>query len=817
LKTKQHNIIFTTLFGKFFLILILLVPTGLTLHSQQGDAVFLGNELNARDSLQIVGLIASARENFLEGMMENAYDSALKALQRSKVFNYRPGKAEAYRLMAEIRKSQNRGQEALRNYFSALREYEWQNEPLIMAGINREIGDAYRNAGLPLKASQYYEVADSLNTMAGQRDYSLQEDIADVFMADERYISALSYLDILTSYYRGTGEGLKELDILSKVIRCKHETGDFEGALESLERSLEIYRQQNDPEGIFIALNNLGINYKYLGDHQNASEFLELAIENREGAKPAQYVSTLVNLSIVYQNLGEEGPSLELLEDALKLARDEKLKGAEARIEFLLSKHYLSRGDYYNALVYSDAAIRDAEVSGRDELLADLYLNSSEINTALYDYEKALEDYQRYLTIRDSVYFSTELEKQKYLQQEFESERLEREIGLLVADEALKESMTRELVLDTIKKRQQIELQQKTIANQELERIQLEQEKLLAEERLAAEIRDREILELKVIQQEQEDSLKQVEFQRRIAQAQAKQANLENERLTVENQLQEESLRRVRSRNYFLIGISILVLIILLIVYRSLRYARNTNRLLRDQRNKIEQQRDAIQDQYEIIERERAKSDKLLLNILPEETADELKETGKATPRSYEMVSVLFTDFKGFTQVAEKLSAEEIVLELDICFMEFDKIADRHNLEKIKTIGDAYMCAGGIPVENTTNAVDVVEAAIEIRDFMEKTSKERAAKGQAYWQLRIGINTGHVVAGVVGKNKFAYDIWGDAVNVASRMESSGEPGKINISGETYELVRDKFACTYRGKVMAKNKGEVDMYFVEGRK
>jgi class 3 adenylate cyclase len=219
----------------------------------------------------------------------------------------------------------------------------------------------------------------------------------------------------------------------------------------------------------------------------------------------------------------------------------------------------------------------------------------------------------------------------------------------------------------------------------------------------------------------------------------------------------------------------------------------------------------------QIIENEKDRSEKLLLNILPVETAEELKEKGTATPKQYDMVSVLFTDFKGFTNIAEKLTPQELVAELNRCFFEFDKIIDKHGLEKIKTIGDAYMCAGGIPVANTTNPVEIVRAGLEIKQFMEDLKKSREASGQDYWELRIGIHTGPVVAGVVGKNKFAYDIWGDAVNTASRMESSGIPGKVNISGTTFELVKDHFECIHRGKIQAKNKGEIDMYIVEAER
>jgi class 3 adenylate cyclase len=231
-------------------------------------------------------------------------------------------------------------------------------------------------------------------------------------------------------------------------------------------------------------------------------------------------------------------------------------------------------------------------------------------------------------------------------------------------------------------------------------------------------------------------------------------------------------------------------------------------------KKKVEQKNIEIEAQKQVIELERQKSDDLLLNILPLETANELKEKGKATPRSYEMVTVLFTDFKGFTNIAEKMTAEQVIAELDYCFLNFDKIVDKYNLEKIKTIGDAYMCAGGIPVANTTNPYDAVMVGLEMQAFMHQWKEAKKAKNEPYFELRLGIHTGKVVAGVVGTKKFAYDIWGDAVNIAARMESSGEVAKVNISGTTYELVKDKFTATHRGKIPAKNKGEIDMYFIE---
>ena len=220
-----------------------------------------------------------------------------------------------------------------------------------------------------------------------------------------------------------------------------------------------------------------------------------------------------------------------------------------------------------------------------------------------------------------------------------------------------------------------------------------------------------------------------------------------------------------------------------------------------------------IRKTKQIIENERDKSDRLLLNILPEETAEELKRNGMVTAKKYEQATVLFTDFKGFTSYSEALSPEALVETIGFYFSEFDRIIEQHNLEKIKTIGDAYMCAGGLHDDTNTHATRMVQAALEIVHFVENT-KNDINKNALSFDIRVGINSGPVVAGVVGTKKFAYDIWGDTVNVAARMETMSEPGRINISETTYELVKDRWDCTYRGEIKVKNRGLLKMYFVE---
>ncbi|NLA49696.1 MAG: adenylate/guanylate cyclase domain-containing protein, partial [Bacteroidales bacterium] len=214
-----------------------------------------------------------------------------------------------------------------------------------------------------------------------------------------------------------------------------------------------------------------------------------------------------------------------------------------------------------------------------------------------------------------------------------------------------------------------------------------------------------------------------------------------------------------------------------------------------------------------IIEKE--KTENLLANVLPRNTASEIMETGKAAKVKYNFVTVLFSDIQGFTKLAEEMNPELLIDELDKFFFYFDSVVGKFGIEKIKTIGDAYMCAGGIPEKNRTNPVEVILAALEMQDYMLRLKKTSRVGGMELWDIRIGIHTGTVVAGVVGQKKLSYDIWGDTVNTASRMESSGEAGKINISGTTCEFVKDFFICEYRGKMPVKYKGEIDMYFVNG--
>lgn len=221
-----------------------------------------------------------------------------------------------------------------------------------------------------------------------------------------------------------------------------------------------------------------------------------------------------------------------------------------------------------------------------------------------------------------------------------------------------------------------------------------------------------------------------------------------------------------------------------------------------------------LQTKNELIEAERERSEELLLNILPSLIANELKNSGNAKARSYKNASVLFTDFVKFGALAQTLKPEELVGILDYYFTSFDEIISKYNVEKIKTIGDSYMLAAGLPKENPDNPLEIVKAALEIQQFVEKSKVERKKKNLPYFDARVGVHTGPLVAGVVGHKKFAYDVWGDTVNVASRLETNCEPGRVNVSASTYEYIKNNYKCEFRGIIPVKNRDDVGMYYVE---
>ena len=311
-------------------------------------------------------------------------------------------------------------------------------------------------------------------------------------------------------------------------------------------------------------------------------------------------------------------------------------------------------------------------------------------------------------------------------------------------------------------------------------------------------------LESTVEEKESEISDKDSAIQNLTKEQLESELNIKNLELKDQNNqlsIQQKELDLQQSQKNAILLIGIIVVAVVVLAFFGLGYVRKrkTNLTLRNKN-------------YQIA-KEKEKSDELLLNILPHAVAEELKEFGRTSSAKHESATIMFTDFKGFTKFSEEHTPEEIVTIIDEYFRAFDEIIEKYGIEKIKTIGDAYMCVSGIPEANNEHAKNMILAAQEIRSYVASKMKALKDEGKPYLLMRIGLHSGPLVAGVVGSRKFAYDVWGDAVNIAARMEQSGEPGQINVSESVYELTKDEFQFEFRGEVDAKNKGKMKMYFL----
>ena len=687
----------------------------------------------------------------------------------------------------------------------------------------REAAVLYEREQLYADANQLYLRAYTLpDSLRGPSDDPLDwRGLSSSYAGRALPDSALVYEEKLLDYYQDRND-------LDGRIRTLQRMADLYTAAQRPIQTLVMYRRmltllENVPgrrAAQLTTLNNLGTVNNRLEQYEEAIGFFKAAIELGAIDGHPALADLYTNLAVAFFNNGNTDQAIRHFRDAKRQLSPGEHE-ARARIDHLLAVVYLRDKDYYNAAVANTASTHLAKLHQNMRQLMVNYRTAAATHEALYEYEDALADYQRHLDLRDSFLLEERLRQQDIAQQQILLERAEKEIKLLLVNQEVQDLTINQLELERDKLRlaqtnlelaakqredqlallrREQEIQQAELRNRELEALQSQQQLALARQRIQAAEQRQKINTL-----ERNEIIRQAELER--AEAEEERQRQQNEILQRENEINalrlagEDNFRRFI---YTIIGALVLVLGLMLAGFIQ---SRRSNRKLENKNTEIEQQREALAAEKE-------KSDELLLNILPAQTAAELRETGKASPKLYESATVLFTDFGAFTKIAQQMQPDELLQQLNHCFGAFDQICDRYGLEKIKTIGDAYMCVGGLPAPNDTHEYDAVRAALAMQAWMREWQADQQAQNRPHWEMRIGIHTGSVVAGVVGTRKFIYDVWGDTVNIASRMESGGEVNKINISSTTHAAVCDDFRCTYRGEVEVKHAGKVEMYFVE---
>lgn len=579
------------------------------------------------------------------------------------------------------------------------------------------------------------------------------------------YLNQAVELSEKISYPRGLALGYKNIGI------TYYGQGKNMLVLENWNKSLEVFKSIKDSVGIANLLSNIGAVYMNQADDVKAAEYYMNALAIAEKINDKLRIATVLNnMGSVYNHKpATKQKALENYLRSLPLSEELKDKNAIGTTSANIGEIYMERGKHDSAVIYFNKSL--AAHANTDKVaqplndLGSVYDSLGNYPLALKYHMQADSIGQKFGNVRYQIMAQLGIASVTFKTKDFkrsETAYLKAEkLATESRQNVLKEKIYKGLALIYAKKN--------------------EYKTALVYQKLLTTLKDT------LYNTETEKNLGAVVFDYEIQKKQSEINLLNKEKALADLELNRQKF----AKNALIAGLG-LVSLIIFILYRDYLQKAKTNKILDSQKAEIEA---------------------LLLNILPDEVAKELQRDGVATPRFYESASVLFTDFKSFTALADRMSPQDVVAELNDCFIAFDDIIEKYNIEKIKTIGDAYMCAGGIPVEDPLHYHNIVKAGKEIQRYIIQRNKERVAANLPPWEIRIGIHVGPLVAGVVGKKKYAYDIWGSTVNIASRMESNGEPGQINISAATYELIKDDYECTHRGKIYAKNVGDIDMYFL----
>jgi class 3 adenylate cyclase/Tfp pilus assembly protein PilF len=589
---------------------------------------------------------------------------------------------------------------------------------------------------------------------------------------------ALVLSDTLFEFSKKSGKKKVMASALNMKGLAFYNKGDYLKAIHDHEGSLKIQNEIGNDYGAATSLNNIGMTYQSQGNYINGLKYYQESLKKyKEIGNNYGIALVLGNIGNIYNSLSDFINAMDYQQKSLVIREKIGDKRGIANTLNNVGIIHSQQGDYLKALDYYQRSLKIRESIGDQMGIATslknisgiIYYNQSNYIDAL-DYQKrSLKIFQE-MGSKDQMANSLNQIGTIYFEQRYYNKAIDNcKKGLRISEELndiIEQNKSCECLYNTYK----------ALGNGNKALVYHEQ-MLVLNDSLKTEETAKKLQRMEFTKLVLADSLVQVQ-----------------KNLKVEMAHQTEVRKKDKNKNIAL-GAGIFFLLLAGGFYSRWRYVKKSKT---------------------VIEKEKDRSDNLLLNILPAEIAEELKEKGSADARDFDLVSILFSDFKGFTQVSEKLSAKELIAEINHCFMAFDHICEKHGIEKIKTIGDAYMAAGGLPVPSKDSIKNTVLAALDMQSFISNLIIEKDELNEMSFKMRLGIHTGPVVAGIVGVKKFQYDIWGDTVNTASRMESSGEIGKVNISEGTYALLKDdpEFNFESRGKIEAKGKGEMEMYFVE---
>ena len=544
----------------------------------------------------------------------------------------------------------------------------------------------------------------------------------------------------------------------------------------------------------------------------------ELIASSKEMDSVFREFDGYLRLGQAYSQKGELPKAIEELLKGAKITNDHNLEKEQARVKIALADVYSEMGDnklavknYRDGIQYFQKVKDSTNLAISQYNLGDQYYKEEKLDSALTNYKsaanlfkiKGYENYQAYVLgseglvyaqLDDEVLAEESLNEAIEILEKYEDYDPISEFLLGISD----------IYISRNKNNQALKYAKRSLAL--AEKFGYKQQISETSEKIASIYKSfnnykkaLEAYEKHIIYR---DSVNNINAVRDMEQERSKfqiEKKEQEKKLEIAEKQRELDLSEEQKKTQIILNIGIGIVLLLIVVLTYFLYKRNK----------------FVVETSKVIEQEKERSEGLLRNILPDETAKELKENGSVAAKRFDNVSVLFTDFKGFTTFSEKLSPEELVKTIDYYFSKFDEIMEKHGIEKIKTVGDAYMCASGLPFPVENHAFKLVKAAFDIVDFV---NEAMSLNTQASFDIRVGINSGSVVAGVVGTKKFAYDIWGDTVNTASRMESSGEIGKVNISESTYKILKNNRAFEFeeRGSIEAKGKGKIKMYFIKRR-